>query len=211
MALTKLFIITYIAALVGVIPPGLVNMSVAKTCVERGRKNGMFAALGASVTVLFQALIAILLAKYIFDNPFVRNILLRTGLVIFGIMAIYFFVKAKQHHPEFKVPEQAGSRSFFKGFGVSALNIFPIPYFCVISTAFNAKGTVDYGNLEILLFMLAAGLGTFTTLYFYVLSFLKIESKTQTFSKYSNYFMAALMAILVVIALIRIYYPFHIE
>ncbi|MFZ0491260.1 MAG: lysine transporter LysE, partial [Salegentibacter sp.] len=28
---TKLFLITYFAALIGVIPPGLVNMTVAKT------------------------------------------------------------------------------------------------------------------------------------------------------------------------------------
>ena len=210
MALTKLIIITYFAALVGVIPPGLVNMSIAKICVERGRNNGVLAAIGASLVVVLQALVAILLAKYIFDNPYVRNILLRTGLVIFGIMAIYFYVKAKRK-TTLKIPSRKGSRSFGKGVGVAALNIFPIPYFCVISTAFNAKGTVEYDTLQIVLFTVAAGLGTFTTLYFYVVSFLKIEAKTQSFSKYSNYFMAALMAILVIVALVRIYYPFTID
>ena len=194
----------------GVIPPGLVNMSVAKICLERGRKNGILASLGASIIVVIQALIAILLAKYIFDNPFVRNILLRTGLVIFGFMAVFFYVKAKRN-TTLKIPSKKGARSFGKGVGIAALNIFPIPYFCVISTAFNAKGTIDYNTLQIILFILAAGLGTFTTLYFYVASFLKIEAKTQSFTKYSNYFMAALMAILVIVTLVRIYYPFNLE
>ncbi|HSJ11959.1 MAG TPA: hypothetical protein VK916_04705, partial [Gillisia sp.] len=58
----------------------------------------------------------------------------------------------------------------------------------------------------IITFILAASLGTFTTLYFYVLSFLKIEHKTEIFSKYSNYFMAALMFVLVIITIIRIFY-----
>ena len=184
-------------------------MSVAKICVERGRKNGVMAAVGASLIVVFQAFVAIMLAKYIFDNPYVRQVLLRTGIVIFGLMAIYFYIQAKKQKTNFKIPSQKGSRSFLKGMGVSILNVFPIPYFCAISTAFNAKGTVDYGILQITLFVLAAGLGTMTTLYFYVISFLKIETKTKSFSKYSNYFMAVLMAILVIIALIRIYYPWQ--
>jgi len=60
---TKLFIITFTAAFIGVIPPGLVNMTVAKTCVERGKQSGIIVALGASVVVLLQALIAIQLAN----------------------------------------------------------------------------------------------------------------------------------------------------
>ena len=63
-----------------------------------------------------------------------------------------------------------------------------------------------YGWPTIIAFAIAAALGTFTTLYIYVISFLKIEKNTQAFSKYSNYFMAGLMALLILITLIRIFY-----
>ncbi len=209
METTKLFLVTFFASLVGVIPPGLVNMTVARTCLERGKKNGILVAVGASIVVLCQALVAILLAKYIFFNPFVKNILLRTGAVIFLLMAIYFFVKAKQRRTRIKVYRQADTRSFFKGVMMSAINVLPIPYFCAIAAAMSVSGKIEYDTLRIIVFIIAAGTGTFVTLYFYVFSFLKIEKKTTSITKYSNYFMGILMLILVIITLARIIYTWE--
>ena len=203
---TKLFLITYFAALLGVVPPGLVNMSVAKTCVQKGKRNGMYFASGAAFVVLIQAFIAILLAKYIFNNPYIHNILLRTGLVIFILMAVYFFVMAQRKKKEVKVENTTGMRSIIKGMAVSSLNVFPIPYFCALGAALNVSGKVDYHNIQILLFVVAASLGTFSTLYLYVMFFIRIEEKAAYFSRYSNYFMAILMLVLVVITLFRIFY-----
>ncbi len=201
---TRLFLITYFAALLGVVPPGLVNMTVAKTCVEHGKKNGLYVAVGASIVVLFQALIAVLLAKYIFDNPFVRNVLLRAGLVIFFLLAIFFFVKARRDPHIETNSKKANANSILKGMLIAALNIFPIPFFVALAAALNVGGNLSYDWFLMLTFITAASLGTFTTLYFYVLSFIKIEDKSEIFAKYSNYFMAALMLILVIVTLIRI-------
>lgn len=206
---TKLFIVTFIAAFIGVLPPGLINMSVAKTCLEKGKRNGMMVAIGASFIVIFQAAVAILLAKYIFNHPYIKNILLRTGLVVFGLLAIYFFITAKKKNKTVDVdpPEKNPIRSLLKGMMISVLNIFPIPYFVAVSTAYNAKGNYEYDFFSILVFALAAALGAFSTLYLYVICFMKIEKHTTSFAKYSNYFMAGLMLILVIMAFIRIYYP----
>lgn len=203
---TKIFLITYFAALLGVIPPGLVNMSVAKTCVQRGKKDGLYVAIGASIVVLIQALIAILLARYIFNNPFVRNILLRTGLVIFILMTIYFLIRAKQKKKDVEVSDTTGTQSILKGMAIAALNILPIPFFVAIGVALNVGGNVEYHVFGILIFILAASLGTFSALYLYVIFFARIEDKAAYFSKYSNYFMAILMLVLVIITLIRILY-----
>lgn len=203
---TKLFLITYFAAVIGVVTPGLVNMSVAKISLKRGKEDGVFVAIGASFVVLFQALIAILLAKYIFNNPYVHNILLRTGLVIFLLLAVYFFIMAKRKRKEVEVEETNGFKSVLRGMMISVLNIFPIPYFCAVGAGLNLGGDVEYHILEILVFMVAAALGTFSTLYIYASFFSRIEEKANYFTKYSNYFMAALMLILVIITLIRIFY-----
>ncbi len=209
METTKLFLVTFFASLVGVIPPGLVNMTVARTCLERGKKNGILVAIGASIVVLCQALVAILLAKYIFFNPFVKNILLRTGAVIFFLMAIYFFAKAKQRGTKIKVYRNRGTRSFFKGMIISAINVLPIPYFVAIAAGMSVSGKIEYDAIRITAFAIAAGTGTFVTLYFYVFSFLKIEKKTTSITKYTNYFMGILMLILVIITLARIIYTWE--
>lgn len=202
---TKLFLITYFAALLGVIPPGLVNMTVAKTCVEHGKRNGLYVALGASFVVLLQALLAVLLANYIFDHPYVQNILLRAGLVIFLLLGVYFFIMAKRRGGIEHSSHKANANSIFKGMLVSILNIFPIPYFVAIAGALNIGNGIGYDWSIIISFVLAASLGSFTTLYFYVLSFVKIEEKAGDFAKFSNYFMAILMLVLVVITIVRIY------
>lgn len=208
---TLLFLITFGFAFIGVLPPGLINMSVAKTCLEKGEKSGLMMAIGASLIVFFQAVVAILLAKYIFNHPYIKNILLRTGIVVFGLMAIYFFIAAKKKKVSVEVepPQNSEVRSFLKGMLISVLNIFPIPYFVAISTAYNAKGNYEYDFFSIVVFALAASLGAFTTLYIYVVCFMKIEKHTTSFAKYSNYFMAGLMLILIIIALARIYYPWQ--
>lgn len=203
---TKVFFITYFAALVGVIPPGLVNMTVAKTCVAQGKKQGLYVAFGASLVVLIQALIAVLLARYIFDNDYIRDILLRSGLVIFILLSIYFFVKA-QRDPHIATNSRiSGNKSVIKGMIIAMLNVFPIPFFVALGAAINVGGDLSYDWLNILVFVIAASAGTFTTLYMYVLSFHRIEAKADTFSEYSNYFMAGLMVLLVIITLIRIFY-----
>lgn len=203
---TKIFLITYFAALLGVVPPGLVNMTVAKTCVQKGKKNGIYVAVGASFVVLIQAMIAIFLARYIFDNPFVKNVLLRAGLVVFLILMVYFFIMAKHKRKKVEVSPTSGVKSILKGIMIAALNIFPIPYFVALGAALNVNGQVEYHFLNNTVFVLAASLGTFTTLYLYALFFAKIEAEENFFAKYSNYFMAGLMLILVVITFIRIYY-----
>lgn len=203
---TKLFLITYFAALIGVVPPGLVNMTVAKTCVEHGKKNGMYVAVGATIVIFFQALVAVLLAKYIFDHPYVKNIILRAGLVIFIILTVYFFIKARKDSEIVSDTTISNRNSILRGMLISVLNVFPIPYFVAIGAALNVGGGISYDILLMLTFVLAASLGSFTTLYLYVLSFHKIEDKTSIFTKYSNYFMTLLMLILVIITLIRIFY-----
>ncbi|WP_417885276.1 LysE family translocator [Zunongwangia sp.] len=201
----KIFLIVYFAAFLGVLPPGLVNMTVAKTCLERGKKNGMYVAIGASLVILIQGFIAVLLAKYIFDHPFVQRIMLRAGLVIFIILGIYFFIQARNNKTEVKSSNKSFNNNFYKGMLIAALNVFPIPYFCAIAGAMNVGVGVSYNWLKITSFALAASAGSFTSLYLYVFSFVKIENKVEKFTEYSNYFMAGLMLVLIVVTLFRIY------
>lgn len=202
---TKIFLITYFAALLGVVPPGLVNMSVAKTCVKRGKTSGIYMAMGASLIVLLQAAIAVMFARYIFDNSYIKSMLLRAGFVIFLIMMFYFLIMAQRKRKEVEVTSTSGSKSILKGMVIGALNIFPVPFFVALAAVLNVNGNIEYHLLNITAFILGASLGTFTTLYLYTFFFARIEAEGTFFVRYSNYFMAALMLVLLIITFIRIF------
>ncbi len=194
----------YFAAFAGVIPPGLVNMAVAKIAISKDKKNGIYAAIGVCVVNFLHALIAVLMARYILKHTGIQDNMLKIGVAVFAGLTVYFFAAAIKNKPqETKVRKKDSKRSFAKGFFVANLNILPIPYFVFISTQLNTKGGFDWWH--IFLFAFSAAAGTFTVLYFYVVAFMKIQKRTQLLSKYANYFMAALMFVLFLITLYRAY------
>lgn len=201
----QIYVLTYLAAFIGVVPPGLVNMSVAKTCLERGRRNGSLMALGASSVVLFQALLAVLISKYIFSHPYVKSVFLKTGIAILILMFIYFLLSANRKKNQQNIKKRTGTKSFFTGILVSSLNIFPIPYFVLISTLLSNNFEIKFSIMNDIFFAISAALGTLTTLYLYVIFIMKIDGKTELFKRYSNYFMAALMLVLIIITIARLY------
>lgn len=201
-----LFTITFFAALVGVIPPGLVNMSIAKTCVDISLKAGKQKAIGAAIIVFVQAFIAILIAKEIKKYPDYNESLLFIGVFVLSVMLIYFLISAIRQKTIHLSRKASGNKNYFlRGAGISSLNIFPIPYFVVLSTLFTPVNHIEFSVQIKLLFSLSAALGSLTTFLGYVYFFDKIIKQNDTFKQYSNYFMAVLMLCLLVITLYRIY------
>lgn len=201
-----LFFVTFSAAFMATVPPGLLNMNAAKTSVEKGKLNGIIFSLGVSTMIMAQAYIAVLISKYLHNHPEVVAVLLKIALVVFAFFAVYFFVLAKRNKPQKeKVVNVSKKNSFFKGVLLAALNLLTIPYYSGLNAMWKASGWIKFELTDILIFILAAGLGTFTVLYLYTIYFYKLESKNNTFSRNSNYILSALMALLFVITLFRIF------
>src|SRR5690606_30950977 len=97
-------------------------------------------------------------------------------------------------------------RTFFKGMLIAALNVLPIAYFCGMNAAWNVSGWIKFQLWEILVFVIASGLGTFAMLYMYVFYFDKLENKTNNFYRYSDYILSGLMGLLLIITLICLFY-----
>ena len=203
-----LFFITFSAALLGVVPPGLINIPAAKISTQKGKLNGVIFAIGASLVVIAQAFISVLISKYLYHNQQVIDILLKAALVIFGLLGIYFFMTARKQKKEKRIRMVKVSKkgSFFKGVFLAMLNVLPIPYFAGLNALWRVSDLMEFIIVDIIIFVLAAGLGTFAMLYMYVFYFDKSQSKSGQFSKYSDYILSALMLILVIVTLIRIFF-----
>ena len=128
--------------------------------------------------------------------------------IIFGLLGIYFFMTARKQKKEKRIRMVKVSKkgSFFKGVFLAMLNVLPIPYFAGLNALWRVSDLMEFIIVDIIVFILAAGLGTFAMLYMYVFYFDKSQSKSGQFSKYSDYILSALMLILVIVTLIRIFF-----
>ena len=205
--LVLLFFATLIAAVIASAPPGLLNVNAAKESVEKGKKNGVIFSLGIVVMVMFQAYLAVRIAKFLSRNPEVIGWLMKAAILIFAALAVFFFIKARRNTTKPVVLKQGSSRnSFTKGLLLAALNLLQIPFYSGLNTFFHTKRIMNYEVLDEVLFILGAGLGTFLVMYSYVFYFNKLEPKTHKFSRNSNYILSGLMVVLLLITLIRMSY-----
>jgi len=93
--ITFIFFLGLIIALIGVIPPGLLNMTAAKISLKEGHTRGIVFSIGVCVIVLIQTYIAAIFARYLSNHPEVIGILKRVAFVIFVLITIYFLLIAK--------------------------------------------------------------------------------------------------------------------
>ena len=85
-----LFFVTFSAAFMATVPPGLLNMNAAKTSVEKGKVNGIIYSIGVSTVIMLQAYVAVLVSKFLFRTPEVIDLLFKIALGVFAFFAIYF-------------------------------------------------------------------------------------------------------------------------
>lgn len=202
-----LFFATFSAAFMAAVPPGLLNMNAAKISVQKGKMYGLLFSAGVALVTIIQAYIGTLISRYLYNNPFVIDILLKIALTVFAFFAIYFFLAARKNKKKtIKTVSVSRKNSFFKGILLASLNMLTIPYYSGLNAAWNVTGWIEFELTDILVFIVAAGLGTFSMLYMYVIYFNKMESKNNRFSKHSDYILSVLMLVLVVITFIRIVY-----
>ncbi|MEZ4809512.1 MAG: LysE family transporter [Allomuricauda sp.] len=202
-----LFFATFSAAFMATVPPGLLNMNAAKTSVEKGKINGIIFSFGVSSMIMVQAYIAVLISKFLYRNPEVIDLLLKIAIAVFAFFAIYFFITAKRKKMQkMKKVNLSKKNSYYKGLLLAALNLLTIPYYSGLNAMWNEAGWIKFEAQDITTFVVAAGAGTFAVLYLYTFYFDKLETKTSRFSKNSNYILSALMLVLLVITLIRIFY-----
>lgn len=205
--LAILFFATFSAAFMATVPPGLLNLNAAKISVKKGKTAALYFSFGVMLVIFIQAYLAVLISRFLYNNPDIIDILLKVALVIFGVLAIYFYVLArKSREKKIKKVKVSKKNSFFKGMLLAALNMLTIPYYSGLNAAWKVSGWINFEWQDIMVFILSAGLGSFTVLYIYIIYFNKLEIKTDRFSKYSDYILSGLMIVLLAITLIRILY-----
>ncbi len=205
MTLILVFLLGLISAFVGLIPPSMLNMTAIKISTSKGHHKAKFYALGASVTVLFQATIALLITKLLKENQYLVVYVKEVAAVIFIMLSIFFFRKGFSERKEKKPSKYGLKNNFTIGLLLSFLNMFAIPYYCGVGASLDMVGLLVFSKLSIFLFVIGAAIGTFLNLFLYIYTAQKISHKIERITKNINFILAILTGVLGLITLINLY------
>ncbi|MBT8273222.1 MAG: LysE family transporter [Bacteroidia bacterium] len=205
MNITIIFFLGLIIALIGVIPPGLLNMTAAKVSLKEGFSRGIVFSTGVCVVVCLQTYIAAIFARYLSNHPDVIDILQRVAFVIFVLITIYF-LKLAQKQPKPQIPADIKSKHsrFFQGMLLSSLNVFPIPFQAYMTITLSTVGWMTFETINIMAYVAGTAMGTFIMLYVYIFFFDKIKDKAITTQKNMNFFIGSITAMVALWTFINI-------
>ena len=198
---TSLFL-GFFTAFIGIIPPGLINMTAAKVNLKEGKRNAMWFVLGAILVIFFQSFFAILFAKIINRRPDLVTLLREVGLGIFATLTLYFLVLAKKPKDKTrKFKKNSKTNRFFMGMLLSGLNFLPIPYYVFVSVTLASFKLFSFDTTSIFIFVNGVILGSFLVFYCYISFFNKIENKTDYVTKNMNTIIGSITGLISVITL----------
>lgn len=177
-----------VTATVGIIPPGLINMTAARVSMDEGRQRALIFALGATLILVVQVLIAIIFARFLDRNPDVIIVLREIGLAIFVALTVFFFWKGKCEARANESVKLYSRRSrFFMGMLLSALNFFTIPFYVLVSISLASYKVFFFNRPFIYTFAFGVALGTYLGFYCYIRFFKKMEGKSGFLIRNMNY------------------------
>ena len=205
MSITVIFFLGLIIALIGVIPPGLLNMTAAKISLKEGYNRGIAFSIGVCIIVFLQTYIAAMFARYLSNHQDVVEILQRVAFVIFVLITIYFLWLAKSDaKPDIDSHSKSHQSRFFQGMFLSAINVFPIPYQAYMTITIASFGWFTFDKINIITYVTGAAMGTFVMLYVYIFFFDKIKDKKFTSQNGMNKMIGAITGIVAAITLVNI-------
>ncbi len=196
------FILGFFIAALGIIAPGMLNMTIAKLSVEENKRNALLFAFGAVSVVLIQSFVGAYFAKFLDANPHFSDNLKKFGTVIFILLTVFFIyngIRAKK--PKVEVDIKDKRNRFIYGLTLSSLNMFAIPYYAFVSLTLASKDVFHFSLIGIIIFSVAATLGTFCIFYLYAVLFKKVEHKVGFITNNINFLIAAITGLVAVSSL----------
>lgn len=202
MDLVYVFLLSFGIAALGIMAPGMLNMTIARLSVEEHKKNALLFAFGAVSIVLIQSFAGAYFAKFLDANPQVSDNLKKFGTVIFILLTVFFIyngIRAKK--PKVEVDIKDKRNRFLYGITLSSLNMFAIPYYAFVSLTLASQEVFHFSITEIIVFAIGASLGTLAIFYLYAVLFKKIEHRVTFLSNNINFLIAGITGLVAITSL----------
>ena len=203
--LVSLFFFGFFFSFTGSITPSMLNMTAIRISLEKGVEGAKKYALGVSLAAIPQVVIAIILTKYIAENPTILETLEKVGIVIFIGLSYYFYNESKKGKIKTESLKSKKENPFLIGITLSFLNMFAIPFFCGIIVALDLFELFSFEVFPILFFILGTIFGTFCILFVYARFANIIQQKTGKLTKDINIILSVLTALVALITFLKLF------
>lgn len=207
----QLLFIGIFTAIIGTSIPGLLNMTVVKIGKQEGEKSAYTFILGASITIAIQVYLAIFFAKFINFNTEVTKLFREVGLFVFIVITIYFLFIAKSRDKKKKqskldeIGEVKQKNKLIYGIFLSAINVFPIPFYVFLSATLVSYKINLFGQPNSSIFALGVVMGSVLVFYSYLKIFRNKSEDNSFILKNINYVIGGVTS---VVSLLTIYQLF---
>jgi len=196
-------IVGFLAAFIGLIAPSMLNMTAARTSIEKGKTAGIQFSAGAASVVFVQAFIAVTFAKYLVAHPEVITKLKTAAIFVLFGLSIFFFMQARK---KFKAEgKQKKGNNFITGLGMSSLNMLAIPFYLAMATLAESKGWMKIAQPYSTLYVIGAVLGAFSLFATYATFAEIIAKKAQFIAKNINYILSGLFIVLAIVTAVQVF------
>ncbi len=187
---------------VGIILPGIVNMTVVDITIRKGMKAAIRYSAGGSLAMLIQVFIAVAFTGYLIQHPETLAFLKQMSVVVFLILSAAFFYLAQK--AQVKKAETKSGKSFLLGFIVSSMNALAIPYYFAVSAYFRSKGWITADWPCRWFYIIGATLGAFGFLLVYARFAQYIALRAQYFTRNINYILSIFFLSLAVLQMVNL-------
>ena len=183
----------------------MLNMTALKISLEIDEKAANKYALGVCLVVIPQVYIAIILTKYITENPTILETLEKAGIVIFFLLSFYFYRASKKSKIHVEGLTSKKENPFLTGITLSLLNMFAIPFFCGIAVLLKSFNVFDFDIFSVISFILGSVIGTYYILFLYGKFAKTIQKKTGKLTKDINLILAILTGFVAIFTTIKLF------
>lgn len=205
MSILLIIITGFLAAFLGTLPPGLINMNTARIAILKSNTDSEQYNYGATLASGFYALLAVIIFNNIPIDNTLFNILYIVGASILGIIAIVFFIKYLKSKNAIQNKAIKYKSSFKYGLQLSLLNVVQLPFYITVCIIY-LNNHNDYLYLNYV-YIIGVMLGIYTVLSSYKALFIKYSDRKfidQYFFKYAYLTLAILCIILAIITVCKI-------
>ena len=188
-------------AYIGLVPPGMMNMTVVHKTITSGLNESMRFAFGAVIILGIQCLIALTFSKLLSNDPAIISNFRKAAIFVFIGLSILFFVKSKRKVAQASTSTQ--KKAVLAGMAMSGMNMLAIPFFFGFSAYLEIQGLLQLSQPHISLFVLGAAFGAFFLFYTYARFAVFISERIGFVARNINLILSVFFIILAVIATIQ--------
>lgn len=192
-----------VIAFLGMVPPGMLNMTALKIRMERGKVQSIKYASGATFIIFLQAAIAVVFADFFIKNPVIVEYLKLIGIIIFLVLAVVFYYMSRKELKLADEPKKQKGKYFIRGAGMSALNMLAIPFYLAISMYLASENKIILESPYKLLFAIGIALGAAILFAIYISSSKIISKKASFIARNINLILSILFLVLAILGVLR--------